>query len=235
MKNLLLFLTFSFAFTLQTHAQKNSDKELDNLIGPVHTVRAERAITKCESGKCIEGRRGRGPFDAYDIKGNSISSSRNRFDPDNPQDRLHRYPFGDDLPVIEKVNVAPDGTLLSTYIYSYNNISRQSEWIVCLPNGLIEQRTVYSFSFDGRLDEQTTYDSAMQVFSRTTYTYDDKGNEIEQTSYEKDGSITSAVVFEYEFDKTGNWVKKVMTIKKPKEGQLSIEAIVVYYRGITYH
>jgi hypothetical protein len=235
MKTLLLFLAYTFACTLQTYAQNGSDRDFENLIGPVHKVRLERAMFKCESGECVEGLRRRSTFDDYDIKGNIISSNRNRFDPNNPQDRLHRYPFGDGPPVIEKANVEPDGTVRGTYIYSYNNLSRQSEWIICRPDGSIEQRILNSFNFDGRLSEQITYDSNMQVFSRTTYAYDAKGNEIEWTNYDKDGSVTNVNLFEYELDKTGNWVKKVMTIKRPKDGQLNVEAIVVYYRTITYH
>jgi hypothetical protein len=235
MKYLLLFLTFSFASTLQICAQNRSDKELDDLIGPVHTVRVERAITKCESGTCIEGRRGRGPFDTYDVKGNSISSSRKRFDPNDPEDRLRRYPFGNTPSFKQKANIAPDGTLKNTYIYSYNNLSRQSERMIRRPDGSVEQRDVYSFDLEGRLAEQTTYDSDLQIFSRTTYTYDEKGNEVEQTNYWREGSSTSVISFEYEFDNTGNWVKKIMTFRKPKEGGFDIEAIVIYYRTITYY
>ena len=93
----------------------------------------------------------------------------------------------------------------------------------------------YSFDLEGRLGEQTTYDSNMQIFSRTTYTYDVQGNEVERTDYEKDGSITNVVLFEYEVDKTGNWVKKKMTIKRPNDGQMNVGALAVYYRTITYH
>src|SRR5436853_38435 len=129
MKSLLLFLAYIFILALQTHAQNRPDREFDNLIGPVHNVRVERAVIKCESGECVEGQRVRSTFDSYDVQ----------------------------------------------------------------------------------------------------------GNEVERTDYEKDGSITNVVLFEYEVDKTGNWVKKKMTIKRPNDGQMNVGAIAVYYRTITYH
>ena len=113
MKSLLLFLAYIFILALQTYAQNRSDREFDNLIGPVHNVRVERAVIKCKSGECVEGQRVRSTFDSYDIKGNLVASIRNCFDADNPEDRLHRYPFGDNPSVIKKVNVESDDTLSS--------------------------------------------------------------------------------------------------------------------------
>jgi len=235
MKSLLLFLTYCFIFALQAYAQNGSDKEFDNLIGPVQNLRVERALINSESGECVEGRRLRSTFDAYDIKGKLITTNRNRFDADNPEDRLRHYPFGDGPVVVARVNVAPFGTLTGTYIYSYNGPGRQSEWICLRPDGSTEQRVVFSFNFDGRLDEETTYDSDLQIDSRTTYSYDDRGNEVERTDIEKDGSIINVLSFQYEFDRTGNWVKKVMTRKRPNDGQMRVEAVAVYYRTITYY
>lgn len=235
MKSPLIFLAYGFIFALQAYAQDRSDKELNNLIGPVRNVRLERALIKCESGECVEGQRRVSTFDAYDAKGKLITSNRIRFDGDSPDDRLRRYPFGDGPAVIQKVKVGPFGTPIGTYIYSYNNPGRQSEWICLRPDGSTEERTVFSFNLDGRLSEQTTYDSDMQVFIKTTYSYNDRGNEIERSDIEKDGSITNVLSFQYEFDRTGNWVKKVMTIKRPNDGQMRVEGMAVYYRTITYY
>src|SRR5690349_20028878 len=41
---------------------------------------------------------------------------------------------------------------------------------------------------------------------RETYKYDEKGNISEMTLLNTDGSLLSKVVYQYEFDSTGNWV-----------------------------
>lgn len=39
--------------------------------------------------------------------------------------------------------------------------------------------------------------------------YDEKGNQIESNSYNSDGSLDSKWTYKYEFDKQGNWVKRI--------------------------
>lgn len=39
--------------------------------------------------------------------------------------------------------------------------------------------------------------------------YDEKGNQIEENLYNSDSSLSSKWTFQYEFDKQGNWVKRI--------------------------
>lgn len=39
--------------------------------------------------------------------------------------------------------------------------------------------------------------------------YDEKGNKIESNEYNSDGSLYSKWTYKYEFDKQGNWIKRI--------------------------
>ena len=41
------------------------------------------------------------------------------------------------------------------------------------------------------------------------YKYDEKGNKIEENRYESDGSLDNKWTYKYEFDKQGNWIKRI--------------------------
>jgi hypothetical protein len=236
MKILVLILICNFALVIETSAQSGVDKDLVNLLGSVHSVRLESAILTCESGKCVNsGRRAKGGFSEYDSMGNLTDKDRSRFSREDPQERIRRYPFGDGPSFIEKANLEENGTLIYTHLYFFNNLSRQAEWLIRNPDNSIKARIVNSFNMEGRLAESIAYDSNMQIFARTTYIYDDKGNQLEITNYEKDNIVSQVILFEYEFDSMGNWVKQIMTFKKPVNGEMQVSAIKPYYRTITYY
>lgn len=236
MKILLLVLICSFAFVMEASAQNGADKDFLNLSGPVHTVRIEKAIFTCVFGKWLDsGKRAKGAYLEYDRTGNLADKDKSHFLREDPHERLHRYPFGDGPSFVEKNSLAEDGTLIYTYLYFFNNSSRQAETLIRNPDNSIDARTVYSFDMEGRLAEHITYDSDMQISGRSTYIYDDKGNQLEITNYEKDGIIANVLLFEYEFDSRGNWVKKIMTVKQPVNGEMKVSVYAPYYRTISYY
>ena len=53
------------------------------------------------------------------------------------------------------------------------------------------------------------YNSDGSLRSKDTYKYDEKGNKIEENMYNSDGSLRSKYTYKYEFDKQGNWIKKI--------------------------
>jgi hypothetical protein len=233
-KYLLSCLLLTLLCILQVNAQEKSERDFENLTGPVHRVRVERALVTCDSGKCNEGKRILSIADTYDLKGNLVSSNRNRYDPKNPLLRLTHYPFGDEPAVVQTHKVTPFGDAY-TYTFIFDDLARRSEWLTFLADGSFEGKAVYLFNSDGKLVEQISYESDLQVSDRTTHSYDEKGNEIVQTAYGKTGSIICVQLFDYEFDEIGNWIKQVRTIKKPHNGEMNVVWVAVYYRTIVYH
>ena len=68
------------------------------------------------------------------------------------------------------------------------------------------------------------------MFSKITYQYDEEDNLIREKSYCPDGNICEEKRFEYEFDKKGNWIKKM---EKLTEGTVLVSE-TVYDRSIKY-
>jgi hypothetical protein len=132
MEYLLSCLLLSLLCILQVNAQEKSDRDFENLTGPVHRVRVERALVTCDSGKCNEGKRIQSIVDTYDLKGNLVSSNRNRYDPKNPLQRLTHYPFGDEPAVIQTDKVTHSGDAY-TYTFIFDDLARRSEWLSYSP------------------------------------------------------------------------------------------------------
>jgi len=65
--------------------------------------------------------------------------------------------------------------------------------------------------------------------------YDEKGNEIEETYFNADGAISGRYSYTYEFDKNGNWIKRVESTWVNKGEKSSFELKRVTYRNITYY
>lgn len=234
MKILLSALLLTLVFAVAGYGQARSDRDFNNLFGQVQSVRAERARINCDSGQCEEGKRLRSTYYRYDREGNLLLYS-DCFDPDNPTARLYRYPFGEQSPLVRRENRAPDGRIIGIEIFSFDNARRQAERLSCDADGSMEQKSVHLFNADGRLVEQTIYDANHQVFNRTTYAYDTRGNELERTDYKGDNTVINVVLFDYEFDEFGNWVKQRMTVKRLTEDGLKSETLAITYRLITYY
>jgi hypothetical protein len=231
---LLFLLSSILVCTPSVFPQNRSDREAENLIGPVRLVRLEKAVVRCKWWECTESR-AKGGLNTYDLKGSLVSSTATCYDPDNPEHRLRRYPFGDGPAVIRKEEVGADGAITGTTLYFFNTPGRQSERITSRPDGSLEERIIFTFDLNGRFAEVTHYHSEMQVFARTIYAYDDRGNEIEVTTDEQNGAGRQIVLSEYEFDQIGNWIKRIMTIKRLEKGDLRVVATLVFFRTITYH
>ena len=61
----------------------------------------------------------------------------------------------------------------------------------------------------GNKIECNEYNSDGSLDWKRTSKYDDKGNEIEWNAYNSDGSLDSKFTYKYEFDKKGNWIKRI--------------------------
>ncbi|HEX8141291.1 MAG TPA: hypothetical protein VF553_01770 [Pyrinomonadaceae bacterium] len=219
---------------IHANAQDKSDKERDNLLGPVHTVRTETALVTCKLDKCEEGGRVESLNDEYDINGRAVGN-RNRFIINDPISRMLNYPFDENIPEIEKPTYREDGTLLYKDVFIFNNRERRSEWISYRADGSIQLRSIHLFNSQGRLTESRSYNASGILASWNVASYDENGNESESLSKKADGSLVHKSVYNYEFDLAGNWIKKKISVLVMKHGESVLEPYAVKYRTITYY
>jgi replication-associated recombination protein RarA len=76
-------------------------------------------------------------------------------------------------------------------------------------------------------DFYMTYMSNSSLIEKSIYKYNDKGNEIERNHYKSDSSLGDNDTYKYDYDKTGNWLKK--TEFKNNVPQTIIVHEIVYY------
>ena len=111
---------------------------------------------------------------------------------------------------------------------------------------LVEKLLVYN---DGEKGNKTVYNYTKNQLERLVYTsngslnqkwlvtLDEKGNEIEEinfglSNYKFYGDRKYR--YTYEFDKNGNWIKKIATREVTEHGVTSFKPFYIHYRTITY-
>ncbi len=78
-----------------------------------------------------------------------------------------------------------------------------------IEKGEVQREPVYLFNTEGNITELAEYNSDGSLDKKWIYKYDDKGNKVERAWYESDGSLNQKYTYEYEYDKQGNWIKKI--------------------------
>jgi len=68
--------------------------------------------------------------------------------------------------------------------------------------------TTWTYDEKGNIVVKTAYKTDGKLFYWITYKYDEQGNMIELNDFIANGTLSRKVLFEYEFDKSGNWIKK---------------------------
>ena len=94
----------------------------------------------------------------------------------------------------------------------------------------------HRFEYDER-DRRTgdAYSRAGVLVSRKTYTYDENGNVTAMSQQDGSGKLVDRQYYSYEFDATGNWVKRRTSKFLRSDGNYSYEPFEVYYRTIAYY
>ena len=96
-------------------------------------------------------------------------------------------------------------------------------------------KNVYSYDGSGRKTEMVHHEREKSISSKSVYSYDDKGSISEPALYKADGTLKQRLKYGYEYDQTGNWVKRLTLRVVSKEGQERLEAVEIAYRTITYY
>ena len=98
-----------------------------------------------------------------------------------------------------------DRDLQRKYDEKGNNI--ENNWYNS--DGSLDSKWTYKYDEKGNNIEENRYNSDGSLYSKWTYKYDEKGNNIESNRYKSDGSLDSKWTYKYEFDKQGNWIKRI--------------------------
>ena len=117
--------------------------------------------------------------------------------------------FNEKGKIIEMNTYDPDGFVRYNETYKYDEKGNiiENNWTV--PYNLINQKWIYKYDNKGNKIESNEYNSDESLKEKTTYKYDNKGNKIEVNKYNSEGRLDKNYTYEYQYDKHGNWVKKI--------------------------
>lgn len=94
------------------------------------------------------------------------------------------------------------------YLFAYDSNRYVTSFISVKPNGQLVEKNIFVFDNKGNRVEAAFYDTADKVRNRLIYKYDEKNNEIELKNYQSRDDIGLTLTWQYEYDKTGNWISK---------------------------
>ena len=149
----------------------------------------------------------------YDKDGNK--TEWNRYNLDGSLDKKSTYKYDEKGNRIEKNSYNSDGSYSTVNnfdgksTYKYDEKGNITERV--LRSDSAQEKRKYTSKYDekGNKIENNRYNSDGSLSFKYTSKYDEKGNKIENNEYNSDGSLDKKKTYEYEYDKQGNWIKRI--------------------------
>ncbi len=237
---------------LQTPAIKNqlSDTKVENLKGKIKKIAEESETVSNEIDK--RNRRITG-FREYDKTGNLTKIVRYdyRGNPDSievygfidgkrvSKTGYVKYPYNPPPPAAAPSRQQPEPKRDLRYSTSYEKKYKEgklTENIFYGNNGIAWQRQVSNYK-DNQL-EFLVYSGDGIINRKVVSTLDKKGLIVEETSFDVKTDKPYAdrkYSYAYEFDRKGNWIKKITSNEVTENSKTFFKPLYVYYRTITYY
>ena len=160
----------------------------------------------------------------YDDKGNQTED--NWYAPNGNLCKKIIYKYNDKGNIMDANYYNIEGDLSCKYVYKYDDLGKEIEQSKYSQSGFLFWKRLYKYDEKGRLSETYEYKTDGKLKSNINYKYDDKGNQTEITEYKTDGGLEFRKTYSYEYDKQGNWVKRIN--KEGKEYTILIREIAYY-------
>jgi len=212
MYRLFAVLTFILLLLNSLGAQKKTDREKENLLGAVRSVRSQMAAYI--DGKSQEkGRTKQLDVVTYDPTGKEVE--RTIYDDYGFLVGKEVYTHDAKGNLIERVLSDPKGVVIERRVYTYDN-GKLTQIVSYDGKGNIGLKQVNSYDANSRLHEETYYDPK-KAAGKTVYKYDEKGSISEVAFYLANGSKAIAPIGPclgahrviYSYDEKGKPIKVV--------------------------
>jgi YD repeat-containing protein len=89
-------------------------------------------------------------------------------------------------------------------------------------------KSVYRYDGNGNLVEETDFKPNGSASWRTVYDYDNKGNIVEESHFYRGTILNSKRSYDYQFNRSGNWIRKTVTDEPADPTQPSRPLETVY-------
>ena len=146
----------------------------------------------------------------YDENGNE--TEKNYYNSDGSLKRKYTSKYDEKGYKIERYQYPySDGRIAGhTTIYKYDKNGNEIECDNCGFDGTaVDYKKTHKYDEKGnKIESKGILDDGSLHFKRS-FEYDENGNETERNSYNSDGSLDYKYTSKYEFDKQGNWIKRI--------------------------
>ncbi|MBK6344552.1 MAG: hypothetical protein IPF68_01240 [Bacteroidales bacterium] len=118
------------------------------------------------------------------------------------------YKYDSEGRLLKDVSFNDKGQIEKEIAYLYGKDDFLTEVNILNPNGELQKKVRYVYSSSGFMAESNQYKANGELERRITYLQDLKGNNIEEKTYSFEGILLTSVLYKYEYDVWGNWIKK---------------------------
>jgi len=161
---------------------------------------------------------------SYDYRG--YKTTNNSYDSQGNLNTKTIYKYDDGGNEIEVNMYASDGSLYLKTTFKNDGNGNKTEEIWFTADGSLLSKDIYKYDGLGNKTEQSSYDDGI-LDTRYTYKVDENGNDIERNGYDASGNLVSKNIYQYEYDKKRNWIKRIDF--ENDIPQLFIEREIEYY------
>jgi hypothetical protein len=209
----LLFLILAPGVLI--HAQTKTPRQNERLIGPVRTMRIERATVSNVAGQPKESARVFFFSETFDEKGNLLEQSSYDAEEKQEQKLGWGHSYDDKGRETQTLFYDADGRLTNTGVTVYNDKEHRAETTQINPDGSINHIQAYFYDEKGnkireshrnadgtarnnifrsyddrrRVVEEIFYDGKGAMNHRSVITYDDQGEKVSWTVHKPDGTF----------------------------------------------
>ena len=235
-RRILLTVGFILALAFSVNSQTRTSKEIDGLVGPVHSVVTAHISYLKTDDRWVEDKTTTSPVVTYDENGNDgrlglgenseVGSraggsvkyddkgrviERDFYDQNNELAGKILFTYGDGGHITEVSQEDGKGRLQQRHTSTFDDKGNRTNLSTFDGDNKETRKLTWTFDAKGNQTEWTESllkNDEMVLFERITYTYDDRNNVLVQTQYgNPEGSIMKQI-FSYEFDDRGNWVRR---------------------------
>jgi hypothetical protein len=149
--------------SVDIHAQKKSDREQNQLVGPVQTVKTEISEFDSKDGRSVEG----------------------------PRVPLHTLTYDASGNVVKRVDFNRDGSVAQTLIYNYDTEGRNVGYEDYAAGLDVPRKHIYTLDQNGnRVEYRMVQPTGKDADEKYAYKYDDKGNLVAAELFHKTSLVS---------------------------------------------
>ncbi|HJQ26371.1 MAG TPA: TonB family protein [Blastocatellia bacterium] len=244
----LTLMALGMLFFQAAGQEKQTDRDYDELVGPVRVVRTEAQYLRDKTGNPKDNGRQLERIVVYDRAGrmteeldinsyvDTCTRSRRVFNYDAEGNRTEAVYWGAGVTVGTQAAATqkPATPLLFKQSFKYDGSGRRTEVQEYDTLGRRQSKIQFKYDDKGRVKERIeAYQSGGE--GGCTFKYKDQGPPSEETCAYGPMGANNRTTFAYEYDARGNWIKKMASVTSVFPNGQTHESQHIVYRRITYY